>query len=148
MEASSWIGDWFHVIETAGVIGSLLLAAYTTRKDERARRVSNSIAINEQYRKIWKEVYSRPELERVLDEKADVTFQSVSLHEQLFVNILIQHLGTVYRAMKEGEFVKLLGLQKDVNEFFSLPIPKAVWEKSKPFQDSDFVAFIDTALKH
>jgi hypothetical protein len=28
-----------------------------------------------------------------------------------------------------------------------LPIPKAVWEKLKPFQDANFAKFVETALK-
>jgi len=48
-----WFQDhWFDLLQTVGIIGSLLLAAYTTRKDERARRIGNSIAISEQYRQI------------------------------------------------------------------------------------------------
>ncbi len=69
---------------------------------------------------------------------------SISDKEALFVNLLILHLGTVYRPMKSGMFVNLEGLQRDIQEFFSLPIPKAVWEKAGPFQNKDFVEFIET----
>lgn len=31
----------------------------------------------------------------------------------------------------------------DVAWFFSLPIPKAVWEKLKPLQDEEFVAYVE-----
>lgn len=43
-------------------------------------------------------------------------------------------------------FVKLEGMQKDIKAFFSLPIPKAVWEQVKPFQDEDFVEFVENSL--
>lgn len=135
---------WFDLFQTVGIIGSLLFTGYTTQKDERARRIGNSIAINEQYREIWKELYVRPELSRVLSDHVELDKQPVSAEEELFVHMLILHLGTVYRAIKEGMFVKLEGLQKDVGEFFALPIPKAVWKKAKPLQDRDFVEFIES----
>jgi len=142
-----WItGHWFDLFQTVGIIGGLLLAAYTTWKDAQARRIGNSIAINGQYRTIWKDIYEHPALARVLEKDADA--KDISTGEELFVTTLISHLSTVFRAMKQGEFVKLEGLQNDVREFFTLPIPKAVWEKLKPFQDDDFVALVESCLHH
>lgn len=34
-------------------------------------------------------------------------------------------------------------MRRDVAWFFSLPIPKAVWEKLKPLQDEEFVAYVE-----
>jgi hypothetical protein len=148
MEASQWIRqNWFDLLQTVGIVGSLLLAAYATRKDERARRIGNSIAISEQYRQIWKELYDRPKLSRALDKDVDLEKKPISGQEELFVTLLISHLSTVFRAMKHGEFVKLEGLEKDVKEFFSLPIPKAIWRKVVALQDKDFARFIETVVK-
>ena len=141
-----WITrHWFDLFQTVGIIGSLLLAAYATWKDAQARRIGNSIAINGQYRTIWKDIYEYPHLARVLEKDADA--KDISTGEELFVTTLISHLSTVFRAMKHGEFVKLEGLENDVREFFTLPIPKAVWNKLKPVQDANFAKFIETALK-
>jgi len=148
MEASQWIGQhWFDLVQSAGIIASLLFSAYTIRKDERARRIGNLIAVNEDYRHIWREFYDRPELSRVLKRDADLNKEPISAEEWLFVKMLILHLDTVRRAMKARMFVKIEGLQQDVRELFALPIPKAVWEKIKSFQDADFVSFIEMALK-
>lgn len=146
MGVQNWIAEhWFDLLQTVGIVGSLLLAAYTTWKDDRARRIGNSIAINEQHRKIWKDIYEHPELARVLDMEADA--KDISVGEELFVTTLISHLSTVFRAVKQGEFVKLEGLEKDVREFFALPIPKTVWEKMKPFQDGKFTTFVEYCLR-
>jgi plasmid maintenance system killer protein len=148
MEVSRWLTEhWFDLLQTVGIVGSLLFAAYTTRKDVRARKIGNSIAINEQYRQIWKELYERPELSRVLEKAVDLGKKPISVQEELFVNMLILHLSTVYRAMRHGEFVKLEGLRKDVEGFFSLPVPRVMWEKIKPLQDTDFIAFIEDCLR-
>jgi len=34
----------------------------------------------------------------------------------------------------------------DIREFLSLPIPRDMWEKSKYFQDREFVDFVETSL--
>jgi hypothetical protein len=147
MEATNWFtAHWFDLAQTAGIVGSLLFAAYTTHKDERARRIANSIAMNDQYRQIWKEIYDHPKLARVLQNDADVEKEPVSVEEERFVTTLILNLGTAFRAMKYGEFVTLEGLEKDVRGFLSLPIPKMLWKKLKPLQDGNFAEFIEKCL--
>jgi hypothetical protein len=138
---------WFEVIETVSVIGGLLFTAHTIRKDEQARQISNMLAVNEQSVSIWSKLWERPQLSRVLKANADLDKQPVSEEEWVFVKTLLLHLDTVRRAMNAGLFVKIKGLQSDVRFFLSLPIPKTVWQKIKPFQDGDFVAFVESCLK-
>jgi hypothetical protein len=38
------------------------------------------------------------------------------------------------------------GLERDIRFFFSLPIPKTVWNKFKVFQNDWFVRFIDQQI--
>ncbi len=148
MEASQWIAEhWFDLLQSVGIVGGFLFTAHALRKDEQARTVSNTIAINEQYSRIWHEFYERPALARILKKDADLKRQPVSNEEALFVKTLILHLDTVRRTMTAGIFADIQGLQKDIRDFFTLPIPKSVWEKLKPFQDGDFVKFVETALK-
>ena len=47
------------------------------------------------------------------------------------------------KALKRGE-LKLLA--RDAGEFFSLPLPHAVWEKTKQFRNPKFVRFVEQAL--
>jgi hypothetical protein len=144
MEVIQWLGDYgIHILEAIGIIGGLFFSAYTTRRDEKALRISNLIAIAAQYREIWKEMYHRPELARVLETKVNLAKHPISAEERLFVNLLILHLDTVYQATNEGLFSTVEGMQKDINEFFSLPIPQNIWESSKVLQNSAFVKFIE-----
>jgi len=43
--------------------------------------------------------------------------------------------------------IKLEGSRRDMGLFFSLPVPKAVWNKTKLLQNQDFAAFIESSLK-
>jgi len=80
---------------------------------------------------------------RVLDKTADLKSTPVTDWEELFVNLLILHLNSAYHAMQAKMFVKQEGLQRDIQMFFSLPIPRSVWESAKSFQDADFVKFVE-----
>jgi hypothetical protein len=143
----SWMAEHGLDLDTMAVTASLLIAAYTTFKDEKARKIGNLLAVSHQYREIWKEVYDQPQLFRILKRDVDLNKEPISNSERLFVKLLILHLDTVYRAMKAGMFVKLQGLRKDIKDFCSLPIPKAVWETMRPLQDKDFIKFVESALR-
>lgn len=87
--------------------------------------------------------YRDPHLVRVL-QHAEAKY--VSGDEEMFVNFLILHLAASFRARKLGMNLEEEGLRLDIQEFFSLPIPKAVWEKSKVYQERDFAKFVESIL--
>jgi hypothetical protein len=38
----TWLGQhWFDLLQSGGIVGGLLVAAYAARKDEQARKVGN-----------------------------------------------------------------------------------------------------------
>lgn len=88
----------------------------------------------------------QPELTRILDPSADTTKPPVTVEEERFVIFLILHLSDTYYATRAGFYQKLPGLRKDIERFFSLPIPRAVWGKIKDLQDESFVRFVETSL--
>jgi len=148
MEELHWFAEnWFELLQTVGIVGGLLLNAYATWRLHQSRKISNLITIKQEHREIWMESYDQPRLSRIRERNVDLHKEPVADEEEMFVNLLVLHLDTVHRAMKAGMFVNLEGLQMDIKGFFSLPIPQAVWEKAKRFQDRDFVRFIEDSLK-
>ena len=57
--------------------------------------------------------------------------------------MVVNHISSVYESLKDELVTKQEGLRQDVRSFFSLPLPKAVWEKTKIFQNQDFVKFVE-----
>ncbi len=137
---------WFTLLQSAGIIGSLIFTAISLRIDAKVRRIGNLINLTEQHRGIWTQTYRRPELVRVLDSKVDLRSKPVTEAEELFVNLLILHLSSVFRAMQEGMFVSPEGLRLDIRRFFSRPIPRAVWEKMKSVHNRDLVRFVESCF--
>ena len=139
-----WIGEnWVTVLNAVGIVGGLLFTAFSLRSETKTRRIANLLAITQNHREVWTELYRRPALERVLKSSAELARQPVSVEEEIFVNFVILHLNSVYQAIKAGLVIKPEGVRRDVWWFFSLPIPQAVWEKMKVLHNDDFVSFVD-----
>jgi len=143
-----WISqNWFNLFSSFGIIGGLWFTAVSLRSETKTRRVANFLTVTTNYREIWKEYFRNPELSRVLDPNVDVTKQPVTRTEELFVGQIIFHISNVFYAMKNDLLVEQEGSRRDIAQFLSLPVPQAVWTKTKLLQNQDFAAFIDSALK-
>jgi hypothetical protein len=147
MGFNGWIGqNWLVLVQTAALAGGLLFTGIAVMLDARARRVGNLIQLTQQHRDLWERLYMQSELARILDPAADTAKSPVTVEEEVFVTFLILHLSNSYYATRAGFYQKLPGLRKDIERFFSLPIPRAVWEKVKDLQDESFVRFVETSL--
>lgn len=144
MAGFDWVfHNWFLFLQSVGIIGGLLFTAISLRIDAKVRRVGNLILITQQHRDMWTTLYTLPELARVMNANADLKSAPVTIEEELFISLLILHLNSAFQAMKHGMFMKPEGLRKDIQSFFSLPIPKAVWDKTRVLQDDAFVRFVE-----
>jgi hypothetical protein len=143
-----WFRDnWFALLQSLGIVGGLFFTGISLRTDANVRRIGNLFTVTKHHREIWTTLYTRPELKRVIDASADLKAQPISDEEELFVNLLILHLASNYRAAKAGMFLLRGEIRADIISFFSLPIPRAVWKKIKAFQDKEFASFVENCLE-
>lgn len=148
MDILHWITNHAtSLLESAGIIGSLLFTAVTFRRDARSRHVANLITLTAQHRDIWERFYDKPHLTRIRDPKADLKRQPPTRDESLFVNLLILHLNCWYQAIRRDEITPPEGLGMDVGSFYGLPIPYYVWQQRRKLHDSDFIRFVDQAIE-
>jgi hypothetical protein len=139
-----WIArNWFTVLSAIGIIGSLLFTAASFRSNTKTQRIANLLTITEGHREIWVFFSNHPELNRVLNPSVNLEKYPVGRNEELFVIFVLLHLSSVFNAMKDDLLIKLEGLRRDVTSFITLPIPSAIWEKIRPLQNDDFVAFVE-----
>lgn len=144
MEGSNWISEnWFDILSAVGIIGGLFFTAVALRSDTKTRKIAHLLTITTNHREIWKEVLRNPQLARVLDPSADLSKQPITPDEREFVNFVILHLSSVYYALRDELVIKLDGVRRDAGAFLTLPIPRAVWEKTRISQNHDFVAFVE-----
>ena len=138
-----WIwSNWATVLNAVGIIGGLFFTAAAFRSEARSRRVANLLAITKNHRDIWADFYGKPELARILDASPNLKQQPVTLAEEVFVNLVILHTSSVFYVLKDNMMVRLEGLRRDVQLFFSLPIPLTVWQRLKGLQNQAFVDFV------
>ena len=143
-----WASDnWFVLLQSLGIIGGLLFTASSLRSETKTRRVANLLTITQNHRELWSVLYRRPELKRVLDSRANPEQGSITIEEEIFVNLVILHLNSVFYARRSGLVFKLEGLRRDTAWFFSLPVPAAVWERTRLLQNDEFVEFVE-ACRH
>ena len=145
---TSWvIENWFNLLSSIGIIGSLLFTAIALHSETKTRRIANLLTITANYREIWKEFFHTPTLARVIDPTVNVNDKPITSAEELFVGLVISQMSSVYQATKDDLLIKLEGSRQDIAQFLSLPIPKAVWTKTKLLQNQDFAAYIESSLK-
>ena len=125
----------------------LWVAVFTYREDVKTKRVANLLTITASHRDLWKEYLHNEKLARVRDASANIIAHPVTEQEHVFVNLVILHTNSVFYANKDRLVIEYEGSRRDISEFFSLPVPRAVWQKAKPLQNHDFVAFIESSLK-
>jgi len=146
-DMAQWLTEnWFNLF-SSGIIGGLWFTAVSLHSETKTRRVANLLTITANYREVWKDFFRSPELVRVIDPVADVVKLPVTPAEEFFVGLIISHINSVFYATNDELVVEWEGLRRDVGSFFSLPIPNAVWHRTKLLQNQDFAAFIDSSLK-
>lgn len=144
MEGLHWLADnWVIELNALGVIGGLFFAAISHRSEAKTRRIANLLTITANRENIWKHFYARPDLVRVIDPSADLVKNPITPAEEEFINSVILHINSAYYAMRDEMVIKLEGLRWDVGAFMSLPLPNAVWKKTRKFQNEDFIAFVE-----
>jgi hypothetical protein len=104
------------------------------------------LALTEQHRELWNEVYSRPDLGRIYAEEADLVAAPVTVAEERFLNEVIVHFQTGWQLARQGSLITMDAMTADARTFFKLPIPRFVWQHTKASRDPKFVKFVEDSL--
>jgi hypothetical protein len=135
------------LLQTTSIVVGLFATVITIREDTRERKIGNLFALTNAHREIWSRLYERPELVRIDLHSVDLKKNPVTHEEELFVHTLVLHLRATFKARELGMQFNDDALTADIYHFFTCPIPRWVWERSKLFQDYDFVQFVDNCLQ-
>lgn len=132
------------LIAAFSAAGGLLFNAVSTRANTHALQVQNLIALAAAHREIWRIPLENRELRRCLQSTVlgDLT---PTFEETVFVRFVVHQLYASFRARSYGMYSYEAGLAADIKQFFSKPIPRAIWLDLRRFQEKAFIAFIDGA---
>jgi hypothetical protein len=137
---------WLDLLQTISLLVGLFATAHSIREGTRSLKVQNSLALTGAHRELWKMVYDHPKLTRVLEPKVDLTQEPPTLEEEIFVQMLILHLRSAIQARKMGLEFGEENIRTDIRQFFTLPIPRAIWDKAKQIQGPTMQDYVDTIL--
>lgn len=144
---AEWIAEnWFTFIQTAGIIGGLFYNAAELRMERKVRRTEVVLSLTEAHREIWEQLIERPELSRVLDPDANVHTHPPTTPERRFVQLVIHHLATVRQAVNERAYDASPGMNEDIRQFLSLPIPGVVVDGMLPYQSPDLQEYLHALM--
>ena len=143
-----WLAaHWLDLLQAASIVVGFFTVAHTIRQNTRERKIGNLFALTTAHREIWSQLYERKELSRVLAVSVNLRQQPTTVEEELFVHTLILHLRTAFKARTLGMQFDDDGVAADIRQFFNRSIPRDVWERSKVFQDKNFVAFVEGCIE-
>lgn len=147
MEITRWLMQHGHsLLESAGIIGGLIFTGVGLHRDSKARRIENMISLVAQHRDLWRQASGDAKIAAIFDSQRDALRVPPTPAERDFLCSVILYLSTVYRAVKLDELLRPAGMEKDIRDFFSLPIPRDVWRDLRAYQDPDFVAFVEQII--
>jgi len=142
-----WIDqNWFALLQSVGIVCGLLFTSISIRRDTRARRTTDLLALTERHQELWSELHRRPDLQRLLNKEVDLVSRPVSAAEEEFLKIAFVHFYTGWLLAKSGALLTLETMAADVRVFFELPIPKFVWKQAREGRDAEFVRFVDKCV--
>ena len=129
---SSWTGqNWFNLVQTLGIMGSLLMTAEAARQNAKTREIENLLTISDQHRELWSGVRHRSALERIFQESAKVLNAPITVEEDEFLNLATAHFLTSWRIARVGSMITLGELAADVHEFLIAPSPARFGKRPK-----------------
>jgi hypothetical protein len=140
-------GEWFELLQSVSIVFSLLAAAHTMRQEGKERRIENVLALTAAHREIWSQIVENPKLGRILDPAADVQKTPPTVQERLLVQMVVLHVRAAFKASRLRLNFNDEDVAKDLRDFFSLPVPNAVWQRVKIYQSVELQRFIDQNLR-
>jgi hypothetical protein len=76
----------------------------------------------------------------------DLTAQPITAEEDVSMWQILQQFETGWRVEKILKRGELKFLARDAANFIRLPLPHAVWVKTKQFRNPKFVRFVERAM--
>ena len=121
------------LFQSAGITVGLLFTALAFRQNAEVERVKLLFELKEHHASMWRELFDEPKLARVLDPAADLETDPLSAREEVFLGLLILHLACAFESI-QADLLSPSGVEEAIRDFFSLPLPWAIWEKGRGFR--------------
>ena len=144
-----WLNaHWFDVVQTLGIVSSILLTSAALRSQAVSQNLGHYLTLVADHRELWSEAHRRPDLARIFRADVNLKVEPMTTAEEEFLNLAIEHFATGWLMARGTRFLHLQGLAADAATFFSRPLPRCAWDRTKHARDPRFVRFVEHAIAH
>jgi hypothetical protein len=136
--------NWFSLAQSIGIIATLLLTLTMLRRQMHQTRVANALLVTQHHREIWTLSIQNPCLRRVFDPEADILTTPITEEERTFVYLILLHMSATLKAVQAQAIYPIEGMERDLIDVMSHPIPYSVWLEVRQYHDRAFVEFVSS----
>lgn len=139
------------LFQTSGIVFSIWIGIYNIRRAVRLEKLRSLSDMTKSNRDILTFYISNQEkLSRVFANTLiiDLDIEPVSIQEKIYINILILHFNVIFNSLENNVSSEIEKLEIDIGGFLILPLPNAVWNQAKIYQNGNFVKFVDNCIKN
>jgi len=139
--------DIYSFLQTVGIIAAFILSLVAFFKSGKGVKINASQQIAQYHRELWLEYCRNEKLSRIFKKQTGV-FELIVVTEQekQFTNLVFIHMGESFSATKKRFTYKIDGLDDDIADFLSYPIPQKVWQEYSPYYDKSFVKYVNKII--
>lgn len=138
--------NWFDLLQSAGIVASMVFSAFAIREQTRQAKATNIFLITQHHRELWTSMLDHVDLQRIFDKAADTIATPVTERERTFTNMVFLHSAACLHAIDTGVLSPVHGMEADIRDILSYPVPREVWKQVGRFHDKEFASFVDRML--
>lgn len=139
---SDWFEFIFQLIQSLGIIITLVITIVNLLKNNKYLKSSNSLMITQNHGEIWINILNNDDLKRVFDKNADIVSTPVTEKEHYFTNMIFLHMSSCLKMCNSKSCFQIEGMKNDIKDILSYPIPNFVWTSVYKYHDKEFVDFV------
>jgi hypothetical protein len=135
-----------NMLAPVGIIAGLFFSGISLRDSNRTRKLENQIRLADGYRDIWTALLKDEKLNRIRQSSVDLAKAPITPSEDRLVRFIFQNIFLAFEARRSGQLGEIGDLEKDVENFLTYTIPRAVWKEIARFQPEAFRRFVEKRL--
>jgi hypothetical protein len=140
------ISNWFTLLQSAGIIFSILLSTRAIFREARSRKISNYIQLTQFHREIWKMTMELEGLQRIRSKTIDCDLR-LTHNEEQFLTFVFLHITCAFTLAKSNDLISIDQMKNDISEFLTFPLVKEFWQSNSRYYNQDFRDFVNACRK-
>lgn len=135
---------WFDIVQSIGIISSLLLGGWMARRSFQANRVSNYLLLTQYHREIWSLTLNTEKYDSITSAKKELWHQPITNDESIFLTFVFLHVSCAYELSRTSSLIQIENVAEDLRGLLIAPKARRHWEETKRFHNASFVRFVDS----